>query len=202
MHKLKFNFLFSFNWKERHPPKTHLPALLSPPTHFTYFKDSLWIKTHTFKVSQLLNYFEKIIIKKLLNEGRLLNWENLKALLARAAAAVWGCYWEGNVLYGEELPPMSLPAWGDPAGWDNLQRKKLVFNMLSSQAGLSHVRAEGTCRTSGGFLPTQEKWGFAEVGKRWFWRRELWLGHKALPWRAPCWCTGRHCPHLCLPPEA
>lgn len=72
----------------------------------------------------------------------------------------------GNLLRGEELPPVSVPAQGDPAGSGGLQGKRLVFNVLSCQAGLSHVRAEGTCKTSGGFLPTQEKWGFAEVGKR------------------------------------
>lgn len=28
------------------------------------------------------------------------------------------------------------------------------------------MRAEGTHRTSGGFLPTQDKWSFAEVGEK------------------------------------
>lgn len=110
MHKLKFNFLFSFNWKERLPPKTHLPALLSPPTHFTYFKDSLWIKTHTFKVSQLLIYFEKIRKKSFLMRvgfliGRTWKPYSQKLQLQYERLLLLLLLLEGNLLPGEELPP-------------------------------------------------------------------------------------------------
>lgn len=73
--------------------------------------------THTHFQSKLTFHLFWKKIKKLLNEARLLDLEieNLKDLLARAAAAVPQAA-AGSLLRGDKRPPMPLPAQGDPAG--------------------------------------------------------------------------------------
>lgn len=162
----KFNFLFSFNWKERHPPKTHLSALLSPPTHFTYFRFTTNKTTH-IQSKSTFHLFWKKKKEKLLNEGRLLNWENLKALLEKAAAAIPQAA-TGRLLHGEELPPVSFYLHEGILQNEGASKERSLSSTCSLVKQVWVMwEQKGAVRSGGGFLLTEEKWGFAEVGKRW-----------------------------------
>lgn len=90
-----------------------------------------------------------------LNEDRFLDleMENLKALLARAAAAVPQAA-DGSLPRGKKHLPTALPARGDAAGRGALRGKQLVLGTFSRQVCLSHAGAEGSCRARGRLLPT------------------------------------------------
>lgn len=103
--------------------------------------------------------------KQLFNEGSLLTWENLKVFPARAAAAVGEAATGREPVVWRRAFPCAFACMrgscrmGSPRKGAGLQQV-----VLSSRFESCESRRD--FRTTGGFLPTQKKWGVAEVGKR------------------------------------